>query len=139
MRLNSSTENTFTEEFKLKVVQWYKLQKLLKISKAEEMSLRKHIVSALTNNATLKSKTIEIAGFELKAELKVTYSVDKEAISELYENLTWEEKDCVKWTPSIKIKEYNALPITPSESTLKTEIVTVKPAAPTLTVISQLE
>lgn len=133
--LNKPDTSALTEEI---IQEWNKLQLSLAKIKAREMQLRKLIVSEITNQGTVGTLTKEFFGYELKAENKVSYSfVDKEALTEfLAGNPTEQEVQTVKFAPSVVVGKYNKLS---STSILKSSLVTVKPAAPSLKVISILE
>lgn len=118
------------------ILEWVKCQGELKKLKAREMNLRKTIVKVITNNAAIKTKTAELFGFELKAENKISFSIDKDLLLVLRPQLSFAEQESLKWTPSVVAKNYKALA---PATLLKSQIVTLKEAAPGLTLVSQLD
>lgn len=118
------------------ILEWIKCQTELKKIKAQEMNLRKTIVKSITNDAAIKTKTAELFGFELKAENKTSFSIDKDLLLALRPGLSIDEQLSLKWSATIVAKNYNKL----SPATLlKSKIVTLKEATPSLTLISQLD
>lgn len=112
--------------------QWMELVDALAVAKAKEMLLRKMIVAHMGPASCTK----EFFGVELKSEVKVSYSVDKKLLNEAIDEakLFEDELEAIKWTPTIVVKRYNAL----EGGELKSTIVTIKPVAPTLKVLSEL-
>jgi len=116
--------------------EWYNLQYNLKKMKAKEMYLRKLIVADINISGTENSKILNVGDLELKATKKITYSIDKDKLSCEFDAMMTIEKDAIKWTPSIIISKYNKLS---PNCILKQRIVTIKPGAPTLSVVSTTE
>lgn len=116
--------------------EWHSIQKEMARMKAREMNLRKAIVADIMTGVATNSKTVELFGLELKAEVKTSDKVDMVILNEVGPNLNPAEKACLKWTATIIAKPYKELP---GSSVLRTRVVTVKPAAPSLKVISVLE
>jgi len=116
--------------------EWYHLQHNLKSMKAKEMHLRKLIVADINISATENSKILNVGDLELKATKKITYTIDKDKLGGEFDEMPIIEKEAIKWTPSIIISKYNKLS---PNCILKQRIVTIKPAAPTLSVVNMME
>lgn len=116
------------------VDEWVIMQKQLKQLRAKEMMLRKQIVSAITGDNTIGTITCELMGYELKATNKLTHSIDKPLFNEYASDgvFTEEELEAVKLVPTLIVKYYEKLD---PQTLLRSEVVTVKAAAPTLAVL----
>lgn len=116
---------------------WVEMQKKLTQLKAEELHLRKIIVSEIHGSSTLPgSKTAMLFDMELKATQKILIKLDKGLLIELIEasSLTAMEQACIKWTPSVIAAKFNKVP----SGLLTREVVTLTPSAPTLSLVSEL-
>jgi len=103
-------------------------QKLTDI-KAEEMILRVDIVEILTNGeAEIGTHNFDYPGLTVKLGISRKTKVDKFILDGL--DLTPEEDDCVRWTPSLDANKYKKAGNT---DTLD-EALIVTLSAPTLTV-----
>ncbi|MBT6049362.1 MAG: hypothetical protein HOG49_21410 [Candidatus Scalindua sp.] len=104
-----------------------------KLSEAKnlEMKIRKQIIAGLGEAADAEgTKTHTSLGYKLKAIFKLSRKPDVAALDAVYDDLTDQEKNCVKWSPSIIDKSFKELP---KDSKLR-EIVTVKPGTPSLAI-----
>lgn len=109
--------------------EWVLLSTSLSKTKVRELYLRKVIVELMGPASCTK----EYYGIELKSTVKVSYGVNKILLEEAA--LSKEEHAAIKWTPTVIVKMYNQL----KGGFLKSSIVTVKPAAPALDIVSREE
>lgn len=114
-----------------KYKKWLGLQQQLAKIKAEELMLRKEICADLFDGEQGEFKVNkETRNLIVVATSKVTRSLDNEALSTMMSDLSDEEKDCVKFKPSLDTRKWRKLP----EDCLLNQAVIEKPATPTLTV-----
>ncbi len=100
----------------------------LKEIKEEEMRLRVEIVNELVHGKEVGTYSFpDYEGLSVKVQTKLSYKLDKDILESLA--LSDEELECIKWTPSLVLKEYKA-----NETIILDEAVIVTLAAPTLTV-----
>lgn len=99
--------------------------------KAAEMELRVDICSEL-DIESLSAGTYNFewaeSGLAGKMAKKLNYKIDAGLLEEVKDILTEDEKDCIKWTPTIRLGEYKKL----ADSDNLDIIITVTNAAPTL-------
>ena len=111
-----------------KLEDYRKLKAILTEIKESEMALRLEIVDEIASNVTKGTHNFtEYEGFKVKVVTKLNYSIDESVLEEL--PLTDEERECIRWKPSLKMKEFNA-----SDTPNLIEAIMTKDAAPTLTV-----
>lgn len=116
------------EKFK----EWRDLYNLLKSMKSQEMKMRKELCVDIFKGSTAGNKAkFEIGSILVKAENKINFKLDTESVKAMYDELEEADKDAMKWSPSLKLREYKKL----GEGSLLHECVTIKPAAPVLKVI----
>lgn len=112
-----------------KILEWKQMASQLKQIKEAEAKMRREIVSEICGDE-YGSKKVVVEGYEIKANNKVTTSLDAHAFMAIDDELTAEEKLAVKHTPSLIMANYKKLP---SHSLLHDAVV-VKPAMPTLSI-----
>ena len=103
------------------------IQAQLKIIKAEEIKLRRALAETLLDSADIGTHTTTSGAFICKATKKVSYSLDRELLDEIWNDLSLVEREAIDLKPSLKMKEYKTL-----ESGLLDEAITVKPAMPSI-------
>lgn len=128
MLLNKPPELTSQE-----VQLWVSMVNDLRRLKAQEMILRKKIAASVIFNNTANTVTKELHGFELRTERKFNYGLDVVKLESISGSLSDAEKDAINWKPSISVGKYKKL-----SRGLLTELVTIKPSAPTVTLLSTL-
>lgn len=112
------------------IEKWIDASATLKAVKEEEMELRKEICNELQENeGGIGTKNYLVQGFKLKATFALSYKIDEDKLKELMEQLSDEEKACIKWKPSIDVTAFKKV-----ESDLLNEIVFATMSAPTLKV-----
>ena len=89
------------------------LQEELKDTKAKELEIRKKIINHFRYGTKVEGtqhKSIEDAGdIDIVIILKLNRKANKDALDAVWIDLTDEEKDCIKFVPEVKTKEYKAL------------------------------
>lgn len=101
--------------------------------KDKELELRMAICDELLNGQTVGSHNFEFDDFTVKATKKINISLDLEALDENFSEFTDEEKECIKFKPTLKMKEYK-LAKDMEEVDVLDDCITVKDATPTLEV-----
>lgn len=112
---------------KVKLAAYAKAKAELSRLKALEMDLRIEIVDALASELPIGTHKLAAAGIPIKIVKKNNSKIDKDLLDAHLSVLTEEERECIKWTPTIIAKEYKACD-TPN---LDGCIITT-PAAPTV-------
>jgi len=101
-----------------------------KDAKAAEAKLRQQICDELLEGKVEGTHTFNIDGFKIKATKKITYSLDKEILAELYPNFDEDERACISYNPAFVKSAYQRLP----HPDLMNSILITKPAMPSLVV-----
>ena len=118
------------DEMRLK--EWKEMSVQLKALKTAEMTLRKEICIDLFKGSTEAGRLkYDLKTIHVQAENKINYKLDVESVKAMYEELSDVERDALRWSPELKLREYKKL----SEISLLHECVVVKPAAPVLKVV----
>ena len=105
------------------------VQSQLKTLKAEELQLRKELSETLLGSADIGTHTITSGMFICKATKKVSYSLDRAILQDIWDSLSDEEMEAIDFKPSIKMREYKGL----TAETID-EAITVKPAMPSIAI-----
>jgi hypothetical protein len=104
----------------------------LKQLKADEMRLRKEICAEILANKTPPCKTKANFGIIIvEAAMTVTHNIDEAALQSMVTELTPEERNAIKYKPSLLLRPYKQL----SPESILHDAVVVRPNAPTLKVI----
>lgn len=111
-----------------KVKSWILAKTKLDAAKKQELELRQTICEDILKSQVKGSKKITVGKFTLTATAKLNEKVDADLLKSLWENLSDEEKGCIKFKPSLKAKEYHKL----KDACLLHRAVDSKPGAPTL-------
>lgn len=112
-----------------KIKAWILAKAKLNTAKKQELELRLPICKEILADKVKGAKKRIIGGFILTATAKLNEKIDADLLKELWPGLTAEEKNCIKFTPSIKAKEFNKL----KSALLLHRAIDSKPGTPTLT------
>ncbi len=114
-----------------KYADWLQKSLELKDLKAAEMKLRKELCTEIFGGKVGKMRKKFMSDeFEVTAENSVAKKVDKEALTEMWDELSELEKAAIKWDPSLVAAGYKIV----GENSILHECVTTKPTTPTLKV-----
>ncbi len=105
-------------------------QENLKYWKERELELRLKICNPLLEGKSVGTHNIKKGKYKLKACKKVNYNFDEEILDNNWDDLSDDEQDCVKFKPSLRLKEYKNL----HDRKLLDEAIEVVPATPTLNI-----
>ena len=116
-----------------KYEKWLQLSSELKLIKEREMRLRREIAFDIAggdfSGETKMNK--EEDGFSATVSFTLSRSLDEDVLSTVRAHLTEQERNCVKFKPSLIMKEYKEI----GANSILHEAVTTKPSAPTLKVV----
>lgn len=116
-----------TDNLEFILLNWGVWKESLAEAKEKEMSFRKHACKLIFNNSeSEESKEVVKGVFKYKAKQGLNRSIDKSALESIYNDLSDEEKKCIKWEPKVS---WTKIP----EDSILWDIITEKPATPTLT------
>jgi len=116
------------------VEQWIEVQKQLSSLKTIELNLRKKVIAKYPGELGTSHAKVD-KDVSLKITRGVSRTVDNEVLSQIYADLSDEEKECVVYKPSLSLTKYNDLP---NGSVLSTA-VTTKPSLPSIKVIYDVD
>lgn len=102
----------------------------LKDVKEEESELRITICDDILNGEPYGTNRFETDIFDIKSVKKKNFSLDKK-ISDLYDDLSDEEMECIRFVPEINLKIYKSYKKEGLTDDLD-ELITVSDAMPTL-------
>jgi hypothetical protein len=105
------------------------LQSQLKGIKAEEIELRKSIANKVLETKEIGTHTITSGVFICKATKKVAYLLDRDALEQIWADLSEDEKGAIDYQPKLKLKDYKSI-----DSSLLDEAITIKPAMPSIAI-----
>jgi hypothetical protein len=118
---------------------WKHLQQELKKIKAEEADLRRELCAEIIGGTQMVNGRVTVKThldhYEVKAVQTLSYSIDQAALSAIWDELTPEEKACIKMKPELALGDYKKLP----EDSLLHEAVVSRLAMPTLTAELEVE
>lgn len=115
--------------------EWCRLTLWLKEAKKKELAFRNKIVEEF-NELNVGTNKRALFGTELKVIVKETISLDEESYTNVFDELSIEEADCVKYDkPRLDKALYKALP---ANNKLALHCVTKKFGAPTVSIIEEL-
>jgi len=107
------------------------VQLLLAATKKEELALRKALAEQIQlETLSVGTHNIDEGHFRIKAVRKVSYSLDRAALENAWEDLPDDQKDAVDWKPTLSLKIYKIL----DDTSMIDEYIEVKPAMPTITI-----
>lgn len=107
---------------------WITSKEKLDNAKSMELKLRLQICEHILDGKAKGSKKATVGKFILTATAKLTEKVDPSLLDVFWPELTAEEKDCIKFKPSLKAKEFHKL----KDAMLLHRAVDSKPGTPTL-------
>ena len=108
--------------------EYRKLKILLAKTKEDEMALRVVLADELGKGLSAGTHNFpQYDGFKVKLVTKLAYGIDKTILETL--TLTEEEAECIRWKPELNLTKFKQ-----SETDNLDDAVTIKNAAPTLTV-----
>lgn len=110
--------------------EWEISKRKLDIAKAKELERRQAICDYILAGKTKGSKKTTIDGITLTATAKTNTTIDEPLLKTLWGSLSPEEKQAIKFKPSLRSKEYKQLP----ENCEMQKAITQKPGTPTLKV-----
>jgi len=111
---------------------WLDLSQDLKYIKEKEMRLRKEIAADILEGLVPPcKKKLDIDGVSIQVDNGVSHNVDREVVNAIFADLSAADKEALKFTPELKLREYKKLP----KESLLHEAITKKPSAPTIKVI----
>ena len=105
-------------------------QTQLKYWKDKEAELRTKICTTVLEGKSVGTHNITKGKYKLKAVKKISYVLDPEMIDALWDDLSEEEKDSIKYSPKLLLNEYKEL----EDHEVLDQAITIKPAMPTLTI-----
>lgn len=111
---------------------WIKAKSKLDFWKKEEANLRVEICEHFLAEKPVGTYNFNKGLFKIKASKKLSISMDEKALSFIYDDLSYEQQNCIKYEPSLIIKEYKAC-----EHDLLDMAVVSKPAMPTLSIVKE--
>lgn len=120
-----------------KVEQLAHLQSELKMLKEKEMALRLEIHSEVNKGRGPGTYRDDFGSLRLKTVVRYNYTFDKEALEENWNQLSEEEKECVRWKPELNKRQYDKLEM--DESEILNDLLIIKPGTPTITVEDNYE
>ncbi len=113
-----------------KFYKWVSLSETLKKVKLEEMKLRKELaIEVLRGMGLPAKKVLMIDENRVEFEQGVNYKLDELVINSMFRDLSDIEKNALKYSPKLKLREYKIITDT---TALIHEAVTTKPTAPTI-------
>ena len=113
---------------------WRILSLHLKELKAVEMALRRAIAGKILMGMKLPAKdSVMIGPYHVQAENGVTYNIDNAVLDSIWQELSPEEKATIKHEPKLMLLPYKKIP--DEDKKLLKEAITIKPSAPTLTIL----
>jgi len=99
-------------------------------AKKLENKLRQQLATAINlESLRIGVNNIDEGDLRIKAVRKITHSVDRIALDEIWGDLTDEEKEAIDFKPSLKLKVYKTI-----EHGRLDDAIEVKPAMPSITV-----
>lgn len=103
----------------------------LKEIKAEEMELRREIVSEIAGDLDVGTHVLDRDGFKIKVRIGVSYGLVQDELQELIDTgqLTEEENDLVRIKYDLKLADYKKAGFNTDSLD---EVIVVKPSAPSL-------
>jgi hypothetical protein len=115
---------------------WNAAKHRLDKAKKEESELRLKVAELFPNEKESGTETIDLANdWKLKQVIKLNYTLDKAATPAALEQIDNVTADrLVTWSPKLSTAEYKRL--TPEQKAIIDEVLTIKPGAPTITLVA---
>ena len=105
--------------------------KMLNKYKAKELAIRKEIVETLAKDETAGTYTFMEDGYQIKIVKSYNYSLDRDLLESIYDDLPEEQQALLDFKPSLKIADYKATIFTDEIDA----VIIVKDALPKVTVL----
>jgi hypothetical protein len=119
-----------------KYMEWLALDQELKVLKAKEQMLRKELCEELFEGRVGEFKVdVDTDIYEVRATSKVNRKIDEQVYFSISEELSKEEKDCIKFKPSLDVRKWRKLP----EDCILNEAIVESPAMPVLEVTVKVQ
>lgn len=113
-----------------KYEEWFAMSLMLKDIKAKEAIARRELCSELFDGRVGDFKVVhETATYKVVAKSGVSRSLDADAYEAIEDDLTPQDREAIRFKPSLVKKLYDKLP----KDSLLHEIITEKPSMPTMT------
>ena len=109
---------------------WMKAQQNAKYWENKEKELRTKICNKLLNGKSVGTHNIEKSGYKIKVVKKVTYSIDKDLLAIIWDDLSEQEQETIQYKPSLLLNKYKEIP----DASDLNQAISVKPAMPTLSI-----
>lgn len=116
----------------LLVAEWNAVQQSLKEIKKTELELRKRLLKELFPENVTGTIYTNVGDKRVKANFGLSYKVEEDALNIIGPELTDAAANCIKWKPSLIMKEYKAL--SDEDRDLLDECITCKPALPSVSI-----
>src|SRR5574343_452038 len=116
------------------LITWQETLEQLRDLKKKELSMRMALCQEMFKGQDLGSEKKDIiavvGGFRVKATYTINTSIDEDALTEIWDDLSAEEHACVNFKPVLVKSELDKLP----EDSQLWDVLTSKPATPTLSI-----
>jgi len=113
---------------------WQETLEQLRDLKKKELSMRMALCQEMFKGQDLGSEKKDIiavvGGYRVKATYTINASIDEDALTEIWDDLSAEEHACVNFKPVLVKSELDKLP----EDSQLWDVLTSKPATPTLSI-----
>lgn len=76
------------------------------------------------------TQNLTVAGVKLKIEFKQNYTINAKELAKIYNNLSEDGKQAIKYKPELSLTGYKA--IGPVDKAILNQVITSKPALPTV-------
>lgn len=110
------------------IATWQRLVNKLADTKAAELAMRLKIAESILDGKVKGSKTTVIGKYKMTATAKVNTKISREELQSMWKALLPEERQAVKFDPSLIAAEYKKLP----NDSILNNAITVKPGTPSL-------
>ena len=108
---------------------WINAKSKLDYWKKKEQELRIKITDPLLKGESIGTHTTIKDQFKIKTTKKVYHAIDNDILTEIWDDLSEDEQQAIKFKPELLLKEYKTI----DHETLD-DCITVKPAMPSLTI-----
>lgn len=94
---------------KTKIQEWLSIKEEIEELQKKERELRVVIARHVLDGKVEGSRTDVIDGIKLSATGVVSYKLDQAELSIIYDDLSDDEKECVRYKPELNLKNYRKL------------------------------
>jgi len=112
---------------------WLTAKKNLTKFKTDELKLRNEIIQTFIDNEVSGNLKFQKGHYKITIGLSLNNQLDESVLNTIWEDLSDEEKNCIKYKPSLIAKDFKelsgneklfeAITIKPRQSTLKIEVL----------------